>query len=94
MKILYFAGLRTRIGRGEEEVDLPAEIRTVGQLIQWLRDRGGAYAAAFAPGALVRAAVDQDYAGLDHPLSGAAEVAFFPPVTGGMTRHLDDGMCR
>jgi molybdopterin synthase sulfur carrier subunit len=84
MRILYFAWLRTRIGRGEEEVDIPADVRTVGELMQWLRARGAGYAAAFAPGALVRAAVDQDYAGPDHPLAGAREVAFFPPVTGGL----------
>jgi molybdopterin synthase sulfur carrier subunit len=83
VKVLYFAGLRTRIGRGEEDVDPPAEVHTVGELMQWLRDRGPGYAAAFAPGALVRAAVDQDYVGMDHSVSGAHEIAFFPPVTGG-----------
>lgn len=86
MKVLYFAWLRTRIGRGEEEIDPPSEIRTVGELMTWLRGRGPGYAAAFAPGALVRAAVNQDYAGPDQPIAGAAEIAFFPPVTGGNGR--------
>lgn len=86
MKVLYFAWLRTRIGRGEEEIDPPSEISTVGELMTWLRGRGPAYAAAFAPGALIRAAVNQDYAGLDHPIAGATEIAFFPPVTGGKGR--------
>ncbi len=85
MKILYFAWLRTRIGQGEEEIDLPADVRTVGELMAWLRGRGSGYAAAFAPDALIRAAVDQDYVAMDHPVAGAQEVAFFPPVTGGMT---------
>ena len=83
MRVLYFAWLRTRIGRGEEEIDIPAEVQTVGELMLWLRGRGAGYAAAFAPGAMIRAAVDQDYVGLDHLVAGAREVAFFPPVTGG-----------
>ncbi len=83
MKVLYFAWLRTRIGRGEEEIDIPAEVRTVGELMLWLRGRGAGYAAAFAPDGMVRAAVDQNYAGPDHPVAGAREIAFFPPVTGG-----------
>ena len=83
MKVLYFAWLRTRIGRGEEEITPPAEVRTVGELMTWLRGRGPGYAAAFGQAAMVRAAVDQEYAGPDRVLGEAAEVAFFPPVTGG-----------
>ena len=37
MKILYFAWLRERLDRGEEEVSPPAEVTTVGDLIAWLR---------------------------------------------------------
>jgi molybdopterin synthase sulfur carrier subunit len=83
VKILYFAWLRTRIGRGEEDIEVPAEVRTVAELMVWLRGRGPGYAAAFAAEGLVRAAVDQDYAGPERSLAGAHEVAFFPPVTGG-----------
>jgi molybdopterin synthase sulfur carrier subunit len=84
LKLLYFAWLRTRIGRGEEEVELPPDVKTVGDLIAWLRSRGPGYAAAFAQTTMVRAAVDQDYAGPDQPLGTTMEVAFFPPVTGGI----------
>jgi molybdopterin synthase sulfur carrier subunit len=84
VKVLYFAWLRTRIGRGEEDIDLPAEVRTVGELMAWLRGRGPGYAAAFAQSAMIRAAVDQDYAAPDRALGAATEVAFFPPVTGGI----------
>jgi molybdopterin converting factor subunit 1 len=83
MKILYFAWLRSRIGLGEEEVDPPAEVRTVGDLVNWLKGRGPGYASAFAQAAMIRAAVDQEYSGFDRPLRGVTEVAFFPPVTGG-----------
>lgn len=86
MKILYFAWLRTRIGIGEEDLEPPSNIQTVGELMAWLRGRGPGYAAAFAPGALVRAAINQDYAGLEQSIAGASEIAFFPPVTGGCGR--------
>ena len=36
MKILYFAWLRQKIGVGEEEVQPPAEVKTLGDLVDWL----------------------------------------------------------
>ena len=83
MKILYFASIRERAGLAEEEVAPPADVIRVGDLVAWLRRRGGGPAAALADLTFVRVAVDQEHAGLDAPLAGAAEVAFFPPVTGG-----------
>jgi molybdopterin synthase sulfur carrier subunit len=83
MKLIYFAWLRTRIGLGEERIELPAAVRTVGDLIAWLRTRGPGYEAALADPAVVRVAVNQDYVGPDHILAPGDEVALFPPVTGG-----------
>ena len=83
MKLIYFAWLRTRIGLGEERVDLPATVGTVGELIDWLKTRGPGYAAALADASIVRVAVNQDYVGPGHALSPGDEVALFPPVTGG-----------
>jgi len=87
MRILYFAWLRERVGIGEEVVDPPAEIATVGGLIAWLSTRSAGHAAAFAPNAagrhLVRCAVNQDFATPETPVSARDEIAFFPPVTGG-----------
>ncbi len=83
MTLLYFAWLRTRIGLGEEAVDVPAGIADVAGLIAWLAARSPGHAAAFADLGLVRVAVNQDYVGLDHPVAPGDEVAFFPPVTGG-----------
>ncbi len=83
MKLLYFAWLRERTGVGEEDVSLPPEIVDVAGLIAWLKGRGPGFEAAFQDLTAVRVAVDQDYVGLDQPLTGAGEVAFFPPVTGG-----------
>ena len=83
MKILYFAWVRQRVGLGEETVDLPDGVRTVAELIEWLKTRDEAYANAFADLRVIRAALNQSLVSLDTPLSGAREVAFFPPVTGG-----------
>lgn len=83
MKMLYFAWLRTRIGTGEEELSPPAAIVSVGQLIEWLKDRSPGHAAAFADLRVVRVAVNQDYVQLDAPVAPGDEIAFFPPVTGG-----------
>jgi molybdopterin converting factor subunit 1 len=83
VKILYFAWLRAKIGTGEEDLSPPAEIGTVAELIAWLKTRSPGHAEAFATTGVIRAAVNQDYAGLDHPIAAGDEVAFFPPVTGG-----------
>jgi molybdopterin synthase sulfur carrier subunit len=83
MKLLYFAWLRERTGTGEEDVSLPPDIVDVAGLVEWLKGRGPGFEAAFQDLTAVRVAVDQEYVGLDQPLDGAGEVAFFPPVTGG-----------
>ena len=83
MKLLYFAWVRERIGKPEEEVELPAEVRTVGDLIDWLRARGEDYAHAFANPKVIRAAIDRAHVKADAAVSGAREIAFFPPMTGG-----------
>ena len=83
MKILYFAWFRSRIGVGEEIMTPPADVATVGQLVEWLKGQSPGHAAAFTDNALVRAAVNQDFAGFEHSVGPNDEVAFFPPVTGG-----------
>lgn len=81
-RILYFAYLRERIGRPEETLDLPTEVGTVRDLVAHLRGRGEPYASALS-GDHVRFAVDQTHARPDDPVRGAAEVAIFPPMSGG-----------
>ena len=83
MRLLYFAWLRTRIGTAEENVDPPAEVRTVAALIEWLKARGPNFAEALKNQKLVRVAVNKEYVGYDHALAPGDEVALFPPVTGG-----------
>ena len=83
MKVLYFAWVRQKVGRGEETVDAPRDVATVGALAEWLRAKGGGYGEAFADTKRMRAAVNQDHVGFDAPIKAGDEVAFFPPVTGG-----------
>ena len=40
MKLLYFAWVRERIGKAEEEIAPPSSVTTVGDLIAWLSGRG------------------------------------------------------
>jgi len=83
LHLLYFAWLRERIGAGAETIAVPGEIATLGELRDWLSQRGPGYASAFAAGKTVRAAVNQVFANPETVLHPGDEVAFFPPVTGG-----------
>lgn len=83
VKIVYFAWVRERIGKAEEVLDIPAGIETVADLVGWLRSRGPEYTAAFARPEVVRAALDHSHVKPAASITGAREIAFFPPVTGG-----------
>lgn len=82
MRLVYFASLRERIGVNEEELDPPAAVRTLAELIDWLGARDEFHAAAFANG-VFRAAIDKKHARPEASILGAREIAFFPPMTGG-----------
>ncbi len=79
--VLYFAWVRERIGLPKEQVETSAI--TVADLVAELKLREDRYAAAFEDVSALRVAVDQELCGFDTLLSGAREVAFFPPMTGG-----------
>lgn len=83
MKLLYFAWLRERIGKTEEELAVPADIKTIGELMEWLAGRGEEYAYAFENRKVIRAAIDHTHVQPDAPIAAAREIAFFPPMTGG-----------
>jgi molybdopterin synthase sulfur carrier subunit len=83
MKVKYFAWVRERVGKAEEMVEPPASVRTVGDLIGWLSNRGEAYAYAFETPKAIRAAIDHTHVKPETMIAGAREIAFFPPMTGG-----------
>ncbi len=83
MKVKYFAWVRERIGKSEETIEPPPNVRTVDDLIAWLAGRGETYAHAFERPRVIRAAIDHAHVKSDAVISGAREIAFFPPMTGG-----------
>ena len=80
VRILYFAGLKEKLGVPGESLELPAGVTTVGALRDWLVGQGRE---ALATAKNLRCAVNQDMAGLDAAIRDGDEIAFFPPVTGG-----------
>ena len=83
MKLVYFACVRERIGKAEEDVAPPASVATIAELIGWLSDRGEEYAHAFENPRVIRAAIDRSHVRPETAIAGAKEIAFFPPMTGG-----------
>ena len=83
LKIMYFASLREALGCDQETVQVPPEVTSAGALRIWLAGRSEAYALALATKRSIRIAVNKRLAQPEEPLVEGAEVAFFPPVTGG-----------
>ena len=81
VRVRYFASIREAVGQGSEELQTRSE--TLGALREELIARGGPFAAALARGRAVRMALDQVMSDEAAALREGAEVAFFPPVTGG-----------
>jgi sulfur-carrier protein len=83
MRVLYFAWVKEKVGVTEEEIQPPAGVVTIAELIDWLKARGPQFAEAFAKSEVIRAAIDRIHVRHDAKIVGAREIAFFPPVTGG-----------
>lgn len=82
IQILYFARFREELGVECEEIELNG-LTCIGDLLDSLRGRGGAWARLFAEDQRVMMALNQTLSDRDTPLKAGDEVAFFPPVTGG-----------
>ncbi len=83
MRIVYFAWVRERIGKGEEEVDLPSDVQTVRDLLGWLKTRGPEYESALEHQDAIRVALDMEHVHHSEKLGTPFEIALFPPMTGG-----------
>ena len=81
VQVRYFASLREALGAGEE-VEVPKG-SDVDALRRQLVARGGRHADLLDGGRAVRCALDRVMSDGAAPLRDGAEVAFFPPVTGG-----------
>lgn len=83
IQLRFFASIREAVGTAHESLALPAHVQTVGQVRDYLRERGGVWAQALAEGRAVRMAFNQQMTDADTRITEGGEVAFFPPVTGG-----------
>jgi len=83
MKLLYFAWLRERVGRSEEDIDPPADVATVARLLDWLAGERPELGELLANRRVIRVAVNREHASGETPVAPEDEVALFPPVTGG-----------
>lgn len=83
LTIRYFASIREQLGTGVEQLDWSAGLHTVGDVRAVLVARGDKWADALGHGKLVRMACNQQACSEATPVHDGAEVAFFPPVTGG-----------
>ncbi len=79
-RVLYFASVREALGTGEA---VSTQAATLGALRDELVARGGAHAKALGRDRPLRMALDQVMCDEAAVLRPGAEVAFFPPVTGG-----------
>lgn len=83
IQLRLFSSIREAVNVSTEEVEVPVEVKTVEDVRQWLRMRGEPWISTFAPEKLIRAALNHEMVPFETPIEANAEVAFFPPVTGG-----------
>jgi molybdopterin synthase sulfur carrier subunit len=83
IQLRFFASVREKLGTSEETVMLPEQVKTVGDVRLWLVARGGVWAEVLAEGRALRMAYNQQMTEAATSIAEGAEVAFFPPVTGG-----------
>ena len=83
MRVLYFAKVREIIGLPEENIDLPSNVQTVEDFLDYLISKENKYDLAFSNKEAIHIACDEDHVDKDFILKNTKEIAIFPPVTGG-----------
>jgi sulfur-carrier protein len=83
IKVLYFARIKEAVNYSTEDIDLPADVKTVTALKNYLSLRGEIWANLFNGKQVVRAAINHALVDDLAAIQAGDEVAFFPPVTGG-----------
>lgn len=83
MIIKYFSWIREHVGKSEEEIELPHNIKTIDDLIKYLANLNDNYKSAFAKKEIIKIAVNKSYSDITTQIFNEDEIAFFPPVTGG-----------
>lgn len=83
VKLVYFAWVRERIDKPEEQIDIPETVVTGRDLLNHLKTLGEEYEAALQYPEVIRLAINQEHVDHDEPIAGAREIGIFPPMTGG-----------
>lgn len=83
LELRFFASLREGLGLAGESVTTPPEVKTIADLRSFLAQRGNPWAEVLASKKIIRCALNQEMVADSTALVEGAEVAFFPPVTGG-----------
>ena len=83
MKILYFAWLKEKIGTDSEEIELPKKVKTIMDLIQFLKSTSNVHEETFTHLRSIKVAVNKNFANFETEINNNDEIAFYPPVTGG-----------
>jgi molybdopterin synthase sulfur carrier subunit len=83
VQLRFFASIREKLGTAQEIISLPDNVQTVGDLRQFLRERGSVWAEALAEGRALKMACNQQMVDAATRITDGCEIAFFPPVTGG-----------
>ena len=83
MKILYFSWIKDKVGKSEEEFLLEDEVKTVKDLIIFLKSKNDMYKEAFADISSIKVSINMEIANFEDIIANNDEIAFFPPMTGG-----------
>lgn len=83
IKLFYFAKVREVLGVDREEIDVESDIKTLAELVAFLKLRGSQWQSIFDMSSSYRMAVNQELVEANHIINANDEVAFFPPITGG-----------
>jgi molybdopterin synthase sulfur carrier subunit len=83
LELRFFASLREALGLSQESITVPESIKTITDLRTHLIERGNPWAEVLAESKILRCALNQVMVDANTPLKENAEIAFFPPVTGG-----------
>ena len=83
MVIKYFSWIKEHIGKSEEFIELPDNVKNISELINYLNNLNDDYKKVFVKKDLIKIAVNRTYCSFETKISNNDEIAFFPPVTGG-----------